>query len=185
MIIVQALVTALLAGLFSGIVLFALNERRDRTKTILEKTEAAIEAYSKWTETLSRWPMAHYDMFFADRAAGREAAQAIWREARDHYYRAQALIGIYLPERSGALASVSKVTVNFMQAHKEAATASAGNSPMPESLSGAITTFNTEFVEASGDGLNELLFAARQTARQQFIVRWPTVRLGARRRRPN
>ena len=64
MMIVQALVTALLAGLFSGVVLFALNERRDRAKLMLEKTEAAIEAYAKWTETLGRWPMTHYDMFF-------------------------------------------------------------------------------------------------------------------------
>lgn len=170
MMIVQALVTALLAGLFSGVVLFALNERRERTKLMLEKTEAAIEAYSRWTETLSRWPIAHYDMFIGDRDAGRDAAQQIWREARDHYFRAQALIGIYLPERSGAIGTVSEVTVRFMPAHREAASASVQNANLPASFNEAINNFTADFVEASGNGLNELLATARQHAGQQFIV---------------
>lgn len=180
MMIVQALVTALLAGLFSGVVLFALNERRERTKLMLEKTEAAIEAYSRWTETLGRWPIAHYDMFSGDRAAGREAAQQIWRESRDHYFRAQALIGIYLPERSGVIGSVASVTARFMPAHKEAASASVNNAALPEAFSDAIKAFTADFVEASGDGLSELLVTARQHASEQFIVRLPSFRRGGK-----
>lgn len=174
--IVQALVTALLAGLFSGVILFALNERRERNKLLLEKAELAIEAYAKWTETLGRWPMTHYDMFFSDRSAGREAAQALWQEARDHYFRAQTLIGIYIPERSGVIANVAQATVNFMPMHKQASSASIANESAPASLSEAVDTFTKEFVEASGNGMHELLIAARHHARQEFIVRWPKLR---------
>ena len=80
------------------------------------------------------------------------------------------------------IANVAQVTMNFMPVHKEAVSASAANSPAPESLSPGVNAFTSDFVEASGNGMNDLLAAARRHARQQFIVRWPAIRLGKRRR---
>jgi hypothetical protein len=107
MILVQALVTALLSGLFSGAIMFALNERRDRRAQTLEKVEQLIEAYTEWTGHVGRWLMNHYDMFSQDdRESARKELDRIWLEAQTSYNKARLLQKIYLPAKDESFRDV-------------------------------------------------------------------------------
>lgn len=116
MVIVQALVTALLSGLFSGAIIFALNERRDRTNLILTKVEVMLEHYFVWTELLSRLPVSHFDMFRGDRAEARETLNKLRDEAQAAFLKARLLQSVYLPAEGEAFMVVMRAERDLIPA---------------------------------------------------------------------
>lgn len=171
--IMQALVTALLSGLFSGAILFALNERRDRQKLLLEKAELAVEAYSDWADTLSNWPILQFDMFKDDRAEGRRKADEHWKEARKQFIRARLLIGIYLPEQRGRLAELVAATNDFITFRRDLALDSINGKPLPPGASETITNTSTNIVRVGQDCVEKLLAAAQSRAHSPHLIRAP------------
>ncbi len=178
---VQALITALLSGLFSGAIIFALNERRERSKLYLDKAEAAIEAYADWVDELSHWPMVSIEMFIEDREVGRTKSYELWRSCRRKYRKAQALIGIYLPDQMQHVLSVSIVAQQFIASNKEAVNESVAGRAMPPGMSDAISVAMKDFVDAGAAGLNDMLAEARRTAKGPFLVRAPRLPIWKRR----
>lgn len=177
MILVQALVTALMAGVVSGVVLFGLNERRERQRLLMEKAEAAVDAYATWTETLQKFVVSHIGMFGADRPSGREKITALWGEATVQFARAHTLIGIYLPERLDALDRVSEANSQFMAHRAAMIEASFEAGPIPEEIKTLIGDAHRDVVAASREGRLSLIIAAGNHARGPFLVRGPTIRL--------
>lgn len=173
--IVQALVTALLSGLFSGAIIFALNERREREKLLLEKAELAVEAYSEWAETFSNWPITHFSMFSGDREAARAKSTQMWNDTRNQFRRAKVLIGIYLPEKTAVLGRMYAACEGLLDLRKDVINASIAGETMPEGAAAKLTVFGTALVKVSSESIDELIEAAQQRAHTPHLIRWPTL----------
>jgi hypothetical protein len=175
MVIVQALVTALLAGLFSGLVVFALNERRDREKLLLEKAEQAVEAYADWADTLSNWPLAHFDMFRGEREEGREKTSEVWELSRTQFRRARMLIGIYLPEKRHVLGDLYAACNDMITLRPELSKASIANEEMPDHAKEKLTEYGKNIVRVGQASVELLIGAAHSRAHSPFLIRKPTL----------
>lgn len=175
MIIVQALVTALLSGLFSGAIVFALNERRDRQRLLLEKAELAVVAYSEWVEDIPNWIFTHHRMFGADREAGRQEALAGYKELTTKYHKASMLVAIYLPNEMDALLKTTASYHPFMESRRLALAASDQGGAAPEGFSDHMSSIADAVIIASYEGIRDLTLAARRQAHAPHIVRWPNI----------
>jgi hypothetical protein len=173
MLVLQSVLTALLSGLFSGAIIFALNERRDRSALILRKTEEAIEAYQEWVEVISAWPLSHFDMFIGNREENRAKTRAIWDKARQSQQRATLLMAIYLPEKRNVIGKVVASYYPFIQASARIGQASISNEIFPEADKLAVTPTGAAIVEAGAKGLEELYEAARAHSASPFLVSMP------------
>ena len=176
MIIVQALVTALLSGLFSGAIVFALNERRDRQRLLLEKAELAVVAYSEWVEGIPNWIFAHHRIFGVDREAGRREALLGYTELTNKYHKASMLVAIYLPNEMDALIKTTASYHPFMETRSIAIDASSRGEAPPEGFSEQISSIAGAVITASYEGIRDLTLAAREQAHAPHIVRWPKLR---------
>lgn len=178
MLVLQAVLTALLSGLFSGAIIFALNERRDRSALMLRKTEEAIEAYQEWVEAISAWPLSHFGMFMGDREEGRAKTKTIFNEARRSQQRAQLLLAIYLPEKRNAMERVAASYYPFIKSSGRIIQASISGEEIPEADKVAITPTGSAILEAGRNGLEELYEAARAHSTGPYLVRlpWPVRR---------
>ena len=178
MLLVQALVTALLSGLFSGAIMFALNERRDRANLLLSKIEEAISSYTRWVSLVSRWPQDHFDMFFdGERREGRERLSALWKDAEIELNRAKMLQEIYLPDEAQAFSIVVSTYQNFISLSGVLKQASIQNRPIPDGARETITELGVALVHAGHNGKARLYAAARRYAHAPFLVRLPQIRL--------
>ena len=176
--LVQALVTALLSGLFSGAIMFALNERRDRHNLILTKIEGAIEAYVEWTETISLWPNAHFNIFIEDdRQAARKALDSSYWEARKIELKARVLQEIYLPDQREAFDAVIASYHGFIDESRTIKVASIAGGPMPTDGNNAIGVTSVAMVQAAAEGRAMLFDAARKHAHAPHLVRLPKLSL--------
>lgn len=176
--LVQALVTALLSGLFSGAILFALNERRDRAHLLLNKIETIVDLYSLWIDQLTKWLMDHYDIFFeGEREKARLALQELWRSAEDTQRKARLLQEIYLPGEAVAFAGVTAAYKDFLQISGNLRLASLSNQPMPQDANEHIQKAGGAIVDAGQVGKLRLYAAARRHAHAPFLVRFPLVQI--------
>ena len=171
--IAQALVTALLSGLFSGAIIFALNERREREKLLLEKAELAVEAYGDWVDTITHWPVMHFEFFGADRSSGRNAANAEWKRAHAQFRRARMLIGIYLPKHVSVLQDVHSSLENYGKQIPHWMSASLKGDPTPDGMHELIDETCMRIIAAGRDGTTKLITAVSDQANSPFLVRWP------------
>ena len=177
MIIVQALVTALLSGLFSGAIIFALNERRERQRLMLEKAELAIESYAAWTVEVPKWCLSHLEMFGGDRQAGRAKCIASYDAMRDAFSKARTLVWIYLPERKDALQRIHEAIDPLTKTRLAILKASQDGEPLPQDHLDLITKAGKDATLAGERGLRELIDDAHAHAKSPFLVRIPAVNL--------
>lgn len=173
MLIAQAVLTALLSGLFSGAVIFALNERRDRQKLLLDKAEAATEAYVEWIDEISNWPILHFRNFDADRDAGREEVNEHWKLAHRKYRKARLLIGAYLPSHLKVVDSVHVEVQAFARNLPRWANASVNGEPMPPDMAKAINESCERIVQQGTEGFSTLIAAVGSQANSPHLVRIP------------
>lgn len=174
MVLIQALVTALLSGLFSGAILFGLNERRDRVILHLAKIELSIEAYANWVETLSDLPSAHFDLFISDRS---EAAKAdisqLKLKAREEGRKARLLLEIYLPDEVNCYYKVMSAYKDVVNLSADLQIAAINGGPLPEGAPEKISAAAIAVSNAGAKGRDRLYGAARRYSQAPFIIRKP------------
>lgn len=124
MVILQALVTALLSGVFSGVILFGLNERRDRADARLKKVEEAIEAHHVWYSAALTYVEAFWAFGLVSKRDDAERELKI-ADANLQVAAAKAgmLRGIYLPEASEAALIIMRALNDFILPAKDIRTA--------------------------------------------------------------
>jgi hypothetical protein len=179
MLIIQAVATALLSGLFSGAILFALNERRDRRAIHLLKIESTIEAYLAWQQAIERWPVAHFRLF---KTGLLEVAQAdlgmLYKESSIYLNKTKVLIGIYLPEKRHLIGELLKSYADFIEVSRAIQTAAIEGKTFPFDQTEKINETGRKIIKAGSDGLDELLDAARSHAQAPYLVRLPRRKRG-------
>lgn len=168
MIIVQAVITALLSGVFSGFVLFALNDRRDRTSRRLSKLEEASEALYEWAEGMVAYAQSGYDL-----AAGRltdaqwdERMQPVFDLALRNCARAETLIGVYAPTMVHVLDYVRHPLRDALTKLSECRKAAPKPGGPDAKLLDAMTKDNIAIVRGRQRGMNELAIYCRMLANQ-------------------
>jgi hypothetical protein len=171
MAVAQALLTALLSGLFSGFVLFGLNERRDRSDFILRKTEEAIEAYNALLASAQEFIWIHWDYG----TAGNYAAASLKRDAakRDldlSIAKSRTLIAIYAPAHIQLVKNVTTVLGKFAPSAAEIIQGSIRGELYEEQRFAVIGKTALELVDA-GDKASGIYRAARAIAHRPFILR--------------
>lgn len=178
MLLVQALVTALLSGLFSGAIMFALNERRDRSNVTLNKIESTVEVYALWTETLDSWLFKHYDLFLSDqRETARYEIARLLKDVNAARLKAKMLQEIYLPDESSALDSVLLIASNFAHTSRDLQISALNGEPLEKSGSDQISATALALVDAAHNGQQQLYAAARRHSQAPFLVAMPKFRL--------
>ncbi|WP_218016224.1 hypothetical protein [Sphingomonas asaccharolytica] len=163
--------TVLLSGLVSGILLFALQERRERNALLLSKAEAAVEAYVAWADSVLAWPQAHFDIFtpyLDQRAPARDNLKRVWTEANRTGARAQMLIHIYLPEQTGAISSLILAYQAWLATSTELQNQSLRGAPPPDNLGDIIGAAGTAII--AGIKTAQLYGAARSLVHSPFLV---------------
>lgn len=176
LVLAQVLLTALLSGLFSGAIIFALNERRDRNAHQLAKIELTIEAYARWIDEVSEWPKAHYAMFLQDRVAGRQKVVDVWQSAQKHLLTAKVLQEIYLPDRSDSFSIVVDAYRDFIQFGADLQVNSVKGDQLSPDHAMVVSKTGVAIVNAGSVGRKLLVEAARQRAHAPFLIWLPQFR---------
>jgi len=161
----------LLSGLVSGILLFALQERRERNALLLSKAEAAVEAYVAWADSVLAWPQAHFDLFtpyLDQRGPARDNLRRIWTEASRNGARAQMLIHIYLPEQISAIAALILAYQSWFATSSELQTQSIRGDAPPDNLGDLIGAAGSAII--AGTKTPQLYGAARGLVHSPFLV---------------
>lgn len=171
----QALLTALLSGVFSGGILFGLTERKERRQELLQKAEAALEAYMRWSEALSRYPNMHYDLFGEPdkRGEARAKLEEAWTSIEDLGITARLLILVYLPNQYCAYTDVINSFRGFFHISADIKKASILKQPLSAEGDEQIRAINVAVAHSRFSGTDLLVEQVRRTAQAPHIVRWP------------
>ena len=161
MLIIQALFTALLSGLFSSLILFGLNERRDRSEARLKKIEEAIEAHHAWYEAAQDYLDVHWDYG----TTGNHAEAEKSRKAADVRLTATSakagmLRGIYLPGQQSAAVTIFKSLQGFSKASSAIRKASINKYP-----------YQTELYDPISDARMSMLKSVPQAQEMYDVAR--------------
>ena len=98
MFVLQALLTALLSGLFSGVVLFGLGERRDRMEAKLKRCEDLYIAVLEWFEKSDKYYAAAWDLAFnVDSREFGAKQDVVWNEMLLCNSRVNMLTSMFFP----------------------------------------------------------------------------------------
>lgn len=115
MVLLQALLTALLSGLFSGAVLFGLNEKRDRAEGRLRKIEEAIEAHNSWYMAFQEYLESYWGFgTLGNHDAAEQARKMASAKLDAAAAKAAMLRGIYLPEAIPAALKIMQSYRDFV-----------------------------------------------------------------------
>lgn len=173
-ILVQALVTAILSGLFSGAVIFALNERRDRDSMLLRKTEEAIEAFIEWSTCLEVYPSAHMSLFISGNfKACNDRLDMLWEKSYAASNKARMLIAIYLPDQLHVMTEFAQSYQDFMVQSGTAKSLAVAGKPAPADFLQLVNEAGEAIVKAGSRGAAQLAAAGRARAHGPYLVRWP------------
>ncbi len=171
MAVAQALLTALLSGLFSGFVLFGLNERRDRSDFILKKTEEAIEAYNTLVAAAQEFVWVHWDFG----TAGNYSVANLKRDSAKRDLglataKARTLISIYAPEHINLLNNVTGPMGRFARPAEAIIQASIRGELYDEERFAVLGKTAIELIDAANKA-DGLYGSARAIAHRPFILR--------------
>lgn len=171
MALAQALLTALLSGLFSGFVLFGLNERRDRSDFILRKTEEAIEAYNTLLATGQDFVWAHWDFGTEGNYPAASAKRDIAKRDFDlAIAKARTLIKIYAPDHINLVSTVTDTMGKFAPSANEIIQASIRGELYDEKRFSILGKTALELVDA-GKKADGIYMSARGIAHRPFVLR--------------
>jgi len=171
MAVAQALLTALLSGLFSGFVLFGLNERRDRSDFILRKTEEAIEAYNNLLAAAQEFVWSYWDFG----TVGNFDAASAKRDLASRNYdlavaKARTLVAIYAPEHIQLVSEVINIMGRLALPAADIVQASIRRDGYDEQRFAILAKTGIELIDV-GKKTEGLYAAARAIAHRPFILR--------------
>lgn len=112
----QALLTALLSGVFSTALTFGLNERRDRRQAMLAKVEDAATAYLDYYHSVATWISTHLEVM-RNPEIGHTAAvklEEMWIKLLADQKRANLLIRAYAPTHSEIIIDLTESYTPFI-----------------------------------------------------------------------
>ena len=177
MAVAQALMTALLSGLFSGFVLFGLNERRDRSDFLLRKIEDTIEAYNDFLLATQEYIWVYWDYALKgsyDAASiKRDAAKRSLDKANS---KARTLMKIYTPKQMHLYNRVTKTLGEFAEPSAKIIQASLKDEGYDQARYEIIPKASFAIV-AAGKAADGMYDEARAIAHRPFVLRayrpWP------------
>lgn len=177
MAVAQALMTALLSGLFSGFVLFGLNERRDRSDFLLRKIEETIEAYNAFLLTAQEFVWVYWD--FAPKGSYEAASikrDTLKKDLDKATSKARTLMKIYTPDQMHLFNRVAKILGVFAEPSAKIIHASLNDQGYDAARYEVIPTTSMALVDV-GKATDSLYDEARAIAHRPFILRayrpWP------------
>jgi hypothetical protein len=176
--ILQTLIAALLSGMISAMLIFALNERRDRTAFLLQKAETAAAAYTEWYESIPKLLSDHYELFFPlpeDRKRANDNIAIQYREIGAKSAKSQMLIHIYLPAELSAVSELLKAYSEILQYSNILRTAYLNNKPAPADMHEKIGELGISLVKAGSTGQALLYNAANKMAYKPHLIRLPNM----------
>lgn len=116
LVIVQALMTALLSGLFSGAVLFGLNERDKRFEQSIVRHEELFVAFAIWCEAIDDYMATVWDYAQKNRDVFKDSAknQALFKKTQEAHLKVRLLTEMFLPSLHGISAPVHAYLTKFV-----------------------------------------------------------------------
>jgi hypothetical protein len=171
MLILQALFTALLSGLFSGLILFGLNEKRDRAEARLKKVEDAIEAHHAWYDAAMQYIDSHWAFGFHD---NHDEAERLRTEADRRLVAAAAkanmLRGIYMPGQQVAAITILTCLRDFAEKGRDIRQGSIEKRPYEAARFEPIRTVSLAMIQSVRQA-EEMYDVARAIANRPLLLR--------------
>lgn len=175
MLFVQALLTALLSGVFSGAIIFAFNERKERRDKLLDKAEAAVEAYLEWGRAVSEFPYQHFKLF--ESADGRRDVavdlNAEWDRILALQHKAMMLVSVYLNGKVAVITEVSQTFRPFIDMREEMMMLALNGGYITPPMGDMITRSSARIRAITNKGAQTLLVDLRKLAHAPYLVRLP------------